>query len=96
MPSTLAYQQSRKIAEETGHLNPPKTILNAPTNLMKEQGYSEGYIYDHDTTSGFSGQDYFPPGLGRASFYHPVERGFEREMKKRIGYFIKLRNLDEK
>ena len=90
-----AYQQSRKIAEETGHLNPPKTILNAPTNLMKEQGYSEGYIYDHDTPNGFSGQDYFPSSLGRISFYHPVERGFEREMKKRIYYFAKLRNFDE-
>ncbi len=91
-----AYQQSRKVANETGHLNPPKTILNAPTNLMKEQGYSEGYIYDHDVPSGFSGQDYFPPALGRTSFYHPVERGFEREMKKRIYYFAKLRNSDEK
>jgi putative ATPase len=91
-----AYQQSRKLAEETGHLNPPNTILNAPTKLMKEQGYSEGYIYDHDTPNGFSGQDYFPPFLGRASFYQPVERGFEREMKKRIEYFAKLRNLSSK
>jgi putative ATPase len=91
-----AYQQSRKIAKETGHLNPPKTILNAPTNLMKEQGYSEGYMYDHDMPNGFSGQDYFPSALGRTSFYHPVERGFEREMKKRIHYFSKLRGLDAK
>lgn len=87
-----AYQQSRKIAAETGHLNPPKTIMNAPTPLMQEQGYSEGYIYDHDTPQGFSGQDYFPQDFGRVSFYEPVERGFEREMHKRLAYFSKLRN----
>jgi putative ATPase len=86
-----AYGQSRKVASETGQLNPPKTILNAPTTLMKEMGYSEGYLYDHDQPDAFSGQDYFPPELGRQPFYHPVERGFERDMKKRLDYFTKLR-----
>lgn len=87
-----AYKQSRAVAKETGHLNPPKTILNAPTKLMKEMGYSEGYIYDHDTPNAFSGQEYFPEETGHLVFYHPVERGFEREMKKRLDYFAKLRS----
>jgi putative ATPase len=87
----VAYQKSRKIAAETGHLEPPKTILNAPTHLMKEQGYGDGYIYDHDTPNGFSGQEYFPGSMGRLSFYQPVPRGFEREMQKRLDYFAKLR-----
>jgi len=89
-----AYKKSRQIAADTGHLDPPKIILNAPTSLMKEMGYGNGYVYDHDTPNGFSGQDYFPPDLPRASrssFYTPVERGFEREMKKRLDYFTKLR-----
>jgi len=86
-----AYGKSRQIAQETGHLDPPKIILNAPTSLMKDMGYSEGYIYDHDTPEGCSGQNYFPDALPRASFYHPVPRGFEREMKKRLEYFAQLR-----
>ena len=87
-----AYGAAREAAEKTGHLEPPGTILNAPTTLMKKMGYGEGYIYDHDTPACFSGQDYFPSQMGRQSFYHPVERGFERDMKKRMDYFNRLRN----
>ncbi|MDE0388142.1 MAG: replication-associated recombination protein A, partial [Rhodospirillales bacterium] len=74
-----------------GSLMPPKHILNAPTRLMKELGYSEGYVYDHDTEEGFSGQNYFPEELPRQSFYAPRERGFEREVRKRLAYWQKLR-----
>ena len=93
-----AYGEARQKASDTGHLDPPKHILNAPTQLMQDFGYGEGYQYDPDTPYGFSGQDYFPKELGRQSFYHPVERGFEREMKKRLAYFNRLRNQmpDEK
>ena len=87
----VAYENARKIAKESGHLNPPKHIRNAPTALMKEMGYAEGYVYDPDTPHGFSGQNYFPEEMDRRSFYRPVERGFEREMKKRIEYFSNLR-----
>jgi len=66
-------------------------ILNAPTKLMKEIGYGKGYEYDHDAKDGFSGQDYFPEGLARRHYYEPVERGFEREIKKRLDYWAKLR-----
>ncbi len=86
-----AYNQAREIAAKTSHLNPPRIILNAPTKLMKELGYGKGYQYDPDTPHGFSGQNYFPDELERQKFYHPVERGFEREMLKRIEYFAKLR-----
>lgn len=86
-----AYNQAREAASQTTHLRPPSIILNAPTKLMKNIGYGEGYIYDHDTPEGFSGQNYFPDGLERKSVYHPVDRGFEREMKKRMEYFAKLR-----
>lgn len=86
-----AYGQAMKTARETGSLMPPKHILNAPTNLMKEIGYGEGYAYDHDTAEGFSGQDYFPEGMERRSFYRPVERGFEREVAKRLEYWSRLR-----
>lgn len=87
-----AYKEARQCASDTGHLLPPKHILNAPTALMKEMGYGEGYVYDPDTPQGFSGQEYFPEEMQRQSFYHPVERGFEREMKKRLDYFARLRN----
>lgn len=87
----VAYGQARRAAAESGHLNPPKKVLNAPTQLMKEMGYGEGYIYDPDTKEGFSGQNYFPDEMARKSFYHPVERGFEREMKRRLDYFNKQR-----
>ncbi|MBF8263819.1 MAG: rarA [Parachlamydiales bacterium] len=87
-----AFDAARQAAQKTGHLDPPSAILNAPTQFMKDQGYGDGYIYDHDTPAGFSGQDYFPSSLGICSFYHPVERGFEREMKKRLEYFKKLKD----
>ncbi len=86
-----AYNAVRKVAKETGSLMPPAHILNAPTKLMKEQGYGTGYQYDHDTKEGFSGQDYFPEEMERTEFYHPIERGFEREIKKRLDYWTKLR-----
>jgi putative ATPase len=87
-----AYNEARRLAAETGHLAPPSIILNAPTKLMKELGYGKGYIYDHDSSDAFSGQNYFPDKMDRPSFYNPVERGFEREMKKRLDYFERLRN----
>lgn len=86
-----AYGKAREEAAKTGHLNPPKTILNAPTPLMKEMGYGKDYQYDHDTELGFSGQNYFPESMERSTYYKPVERGFEREMLKRLEYFNKLR-----
>ncbi len=79
-------------ARETGSLMPPKHILNAPTRLMKDLGYGEGYAYDHDTAEAFSGQDYFPETMERRRFYRPVERGFEREIAKRLEYWDRLRN----
>ncbi|WP_300580494.1 replication-associated recombination protein A [Marivita sp.] len=87
----VAYKAARAAAKKTGSLVPPKHILNAPTKLMKDQGYGSGYAYDHDADDGFSGQDYFPETMGRTEFYAPVERGFERDLKKRVEYFAKLR-----
>ncbi|MFE3838358.1 replication-associated recombination protein A [Pseudogemmobacter sonorensis] len=86
-----AYKAARASARETGSLMPPRHILNAPTRLMKDIGYGAGYAYDHDAEDGFSGQDYFPEGMKRPVFYAPPERGFERELRKRIDYFAKLR-----
>jgi putative ATPase len=86
-----AYKAARAAARETGSLMPPKHILNAPTRMMKDQGYGAGYAYDHDAEDGFSGQNYFPEGMKRPVWYLPPERGFERELKKRIDYFAKLR-----
>lgn len=86
-----AFEEAQVLAAKTSHLCPPKTILNAPTGLMKEMGYSKGYQYDHDTPLGFSGQNYFPDGLDRPELYHPKEYGFEREMSKRLEYFKRLR-----
>ena len=86
-----AYKQARTLASKTSQYNPPLHILNAPTRLMKEMDYGKGYAYDHSTPQGFSGQNYFPEEVERHSFYKPVERGFEREMKKRLEYFSKLR-----
>ncbi len=86
-----AYGNMRKLAQESGSKPPPAIILNAPTKLMEEQGYGEGYLYDHDQPDAFSGQNYFPPGMKRPNTYKPVDRGFERDMKKRIDYFEKLR-----
>jgi len=79
------------LAKKTGSLMPPKNILNAPTKLMKQLGYSDGYEYDPDCEDGFSGANYFPDGIKRTKLYYPVDRGFEREIKKRIEYFDKLR-----
>ncbi len=87
----VAYKAARKLAVETGSAPPPKHILNAPTAMMKDQGYGAGYDYDHDAEDGFSGQNYFPDGMKRPVLYQPPERGFERELKKRIDYFAKLR-----
>jgi len=87
----LAHKKARKAAKEYGSLLPPKHILNAPTTLMKEQGYNDGYLYDHDQPDAFSGQDYFPTGMGREKFYKPVERGFERDIVKRLEYWDRLR-----
>lgn len=87
----VAHGEARAAAAETGSLAPPPQILNAPTKLMKQLGYGAGYQYDHDSTDGFSGQDYFPEGMARRQFYRPVERGFEREMLKRLQWFQKLR-----
>lgn len=86
-----AYKNVTKAAAETGHLDPPYIILNAPTRMMKDFGYGKGYIYDHETPQAFSGQNYFPDGMERQTYYDPVERGFEREMKKRVSYFKNLR-----
>ncbi|MEL0437696.1 replication-associated recombination protein A [Phycobacter sp. K97] len=87
----MAYKAARRLAKETGSAPPPKHILNAPTKLMSEQGYGEGYAYDHDAEDGFSGQNYFPEGVKRPVLYQPVERGFERELKRRTEFFAKLR-----
>lgn len=86
-----AYAQVQKEARSSGSLMPPKHILNAPTDFMKKEGYGKGYVYDHETASGFSGQDYFPENMGRKTYYKPVERGFEREIQKRLTYWQKLR-----
>ncbi len=86
-----AYKAARASAKKTGSEPPPKHILNAPTSLMKDQGYGAGYAYDHDAEDAFSGQHYFPDGMKRPVFYQPVERGFERELKRRLDYFVKLR-----
>lgn len=87
----MAYKDAAQAARETGSLMPPAHILNAPTKMMKDIGYGSGYEYDHDTPEGFSGQNYFPDGMARQDFYQPVERGFEREIAKRLEYWQKLR-----
>jgi putative ATPase len=86
-----AFGAAMQAAKEGGSLLPPKHILNAPTGLMKTEGYGAGYAYDHDAPEAFSGQDYFPERLGRRTFYDPPERGFEREIRKRLEYWAKLR-----
>ena len=86
-----AWKSALRAAKEGGSLMPPKTILNAPTKLMGAEGYGKGYRYDHDEPDAFSGQNYFPEKLGRQHFYEPVERGFERDIKKRLDYWAKLR-----
>jgi putative ATPase len=93
--SNAAYRAlgaANRAAKETGSLMPPAHILNAPTKLMKNLGYGAGYEYDHDTEDAFSGQNYFPEGMGRPDFYRPVERGFERDIAARLAYWAKLRD----
>ncbi|MGB6659853.1 MAG: replication-associated recombination protein A [Xanthobacteraceae bacterium] len=87
----LAFGEAMRTAKEAGSLLPPKHVLNAPTKLMQAEGYGSGYEYDHDAPDAFSGQDYFPEALGRRQFYDPPERGFEREIRKRLDYWAKLR-----
>jgi len=86
-----AYKAARKAAKQTGSLMPPMHILNAPTRMMKDLGYGKDYQYDHDQADGFSGQNYFPDGMARQRFYDPPERGFEREVRKRLEYWDRLR-----
>ena len=86
-----AFGAAMRAAKEAGSLLPPKHILNAPTKLMQSEGYGSGYDYDHDAPDAFSGQDYFPEALGRQQYYDPSERGFEREIRKRLEYWAKLR-----
>ena len=87
----VAYKKSMKRAKETGSVPPPKIILNAPTKMMKQQEYGAGYKYDHDEPDAFSGQNYFPDEMGRETYYNPPERGFERDVKKRLEYWARLR-----
>lgn len=92
--SNAAYKAesaARRAARQTGSLTPPMHILNAPTKMMKDLGYGDGYQYDHEASDGFSGQNYFPDGMERQRLYRPVERGFEREIAKRLAYWDKLR-----
>jgi putative ATPase len=87
----VAFKRAQRVAEEKGSLTPPKVILNAPTKMMREEGYGANYEYDHDSPEAFSGQSYWPDSLSRQKFYKPVERGFEREIAKRIDYWDRLR-----
>ena len=93
--SNAAYKAmgaAMRAAKETGSLAPPKHILNAPTRLMKDLGYSRGYEYDHDAEEAFSGQNYFPEEMARQEFYTPTDRGFEEKMRARLEYWRRLRN----
>jgi putative ATPase len=93
--SNAAYKAegaAKRAARDTGSLMPPMHILNAPTRMMKDMGYGDGYAYDHDAPDGFSGQNYFPDGMKRQRFYNPAERGFEREIRKRLDYWDRLRD----
>jgi putative ATPase len=87
----VAFGAAMRAAKEGGSLAPPKHILNAPTRLMKQEGYGAGYAYDHDADEAFSGQNYFPDGMAREQFYAPDGRGFEVEIKKRLEHWAKLR-----
>lgn len=93
--SYMAFNAAKELAKKTGSLMPPKHAMNAPTKLMKKQGYSIGYQYDHNTAEGFSGQSYFPDDVPRQNFYQPVARGFERDIQKRLEYWAKLRKEKE-
>ncbi|WP_026607036.1 replication-associated recombination protein A [Methylocapsa acidiphila] len=87
----VAFKSATRLAKEHGSLPPPKIILNAPTKLMKSEGYGQGYAYDHDQPDAFSGQDYWPDALGRKKLYEPTSRGFERDLRERLAYWAKLR-----
>jgi putative ATPase len=87
----VAYKAAMRAAKDTGSVAPPKIILNAPTDMMADQGYGEGYVYDHDAPDAFSGQNYFPDDMPRPSFYDPPDRGFERDIRKRLRYWSGLR-----
>ncbi|MGI9357510.1 MAG: replication-associated recombination protein A [Rhizobiaceae bacterium] len=87
----MAFKGAMRSAKENGSLRPPRHILNAPTSLMKDEGYGQGYQYDHDKPGAFSGQDYFPESMERQRYYEPVDRGFERDVAKRLEYWAKLR-----
>jgi putative ATPase len=87
----MAQKAAWKAAKETGSLMPPMNIVNPATGLMESLGYGKGYTYDHDTPEGFSGDNYWPEGMAPEAFYAPVERGFEREVRKRLDYWDKLR-----
>ncbi|MHB1204576.1 MAG: replication-associated recombination protein A [Rhodospirillaceae bacterium] len=87
----VAHNEAKAAARSTGSLVPPMHILNAPTRMMKDLGYGKGYAYDHGEEDGFSGQNYFPDGMAREQFYRPPERGFEREINKRLAYWQRLR-----
>ncbi len=87
-----ALGAANRAAKEAGSLAPPSHILNAPTRLMKDFGYGDGYVYDHDAADGFSGHDYFPEDMGRRTFYEPTDRGFERDVRKRLDYWAELRS----
>ena len=87
----VAFDKARAAAAETSHLMPPTHILNAPTQWMKQQGFSKGYEWDHECVDAFSGQEYFPDGVREKSYYVPVQRGFERELERRLEYFQRLR-----
>ncbi|HVG49706.1 MAG TPA: replication-associated recombination protein A [Rubellimicrobium sp.] len=91
-----AYKAAREAARKTGSLAPPMHILNAPTKMMKEQGFGTGYQYDHDAEDAFSGQEYFPEGMRRGVYYVPVDRGFERDLRKRVDFFAGLRAKRQK
>jgi putative ATPase len=86
-----AFNAATRAAEESGSLLPPKHILNAPTKLMKQEGYGRDYAYDHNEAEAFSGQNYFPDGMTRQQFYAPTARGFEREIKERLDRWAELR-----
>ena len=90
-----AWKAAQSLAKEYGSVMPPHVILNAPTKLMKAEGYGEGYRYDHDQPDAFSGQNYWPEKIGRRTLYEPVERGFERELRKRLDWWEKLRRERE-
>src|SRR5690625_7954529 len=92
--SNRSADKDLRSAKKQGSQMPPRHSVNAPTQLMKEQGYGKGYIYDHDTEDGFAGQNHFPDGLPRQRFYKPPERGFEREITRRLAWWARRRQQD--